>query len=189
MGTGDGLFVYNSARRDPDKFFIGIDANCRPLQKISEKIHRKPTKGGLSNVLFVQAAVETLPSELDGIASEIHVNFPWGSLLQAVAVGDEAVLRGLRQMCAPDALLQVVIGVDIERDRSEMERLGLPPLEAQYLKLALPGRYANAGFEIVKTETLAALSAAELQTSWAKRLKASHNRSFIRILARAIGKK
>jgi len=29
--------------------------------EISEKIYRKPTKGGLPNVLFVQAAVEALP--------------------------------------------------------------------------------------------------------------------------------
>ena len=54
VGTGDGLFVYNSARRNPDRLFIGIDANSRPLQKISERIHRKPAKGGLPNVLFLQ---------------------------------------------------------------------------------------------------------------------------------------
>ncbi|MCA1626211.1 MAG: class I SAM-dependent methyltransferase [Acidobacteria bacterium] len=79
IGTGDGLFVYQSARRNPNKFFIGIDANPRPLEKVSEKIHRKPSKGGLSNVLFLQSSVEDLPSELDSVADEVHVHFPWGS--------------------------------------------------------------------------------------------------------------
>ena len=48
IGTGDGRFVYQSARRNPNKFHIGIDPNTRPLTKISEKIHRKPAKGGLA---------------------------------------------------------------------------------------------------------------------------------------------
>ena len=48
IGTGDGRFVYQSARRNPNKFYIGIDPNTRPLTKISEKIHRKPAKGGLA---------------------------------------------------------------------------------------------------------------------------------------------
>ena len=44
IGTGDGRFVYQSARRNPRKFYIGIDPNVRPLEKISEKIYRKPAK-------------------------------------------------------------------------------------------------------------------------------------------------
>ena len=43
IGTEDGRFVYQSARRNPNKFYIGIDPNTRPLEKISEKIHRKPS--------------------------------------------------------------------------------------------------------------------------------------------------
>jgi tRNA G46 methylase TrmB len=49
IGTGDGLFVYQAARHNPRKFYLGIDANPQPLEKISEKIHRKPAKGGLQN--------------------------------------------------------------------------------------------------------------------------------------------
>ncbi|MGH9970191.1 MAG: methyltransferase domain-containing protein [Pyrinomonadaceae bacterium] len=85
IGTGDGLFVYQSARLNPKKFYIGIDPSPRPLEKISEKIHRRPAKGGLPNALFLQAAVEDLPGELDGVADEVHIHFPWGSLLGAVA--------------------------------------------------------------------------------------------------------
>src|SRR6185312_2067943 len=99
IGTGDGRFVYQSARQNPEKFYIGIDPNTPPLEKISEKIHRQPAKGGAPNVLFIQAAVEDLPAELDGVADEVHVHFPWPSLLRAVASGDVSVLRNLRRIC------------------------------------------------------------------------------------------
>jgi 16S rRNA (adenine(1408)-N(1))-methyltransferase len=65
IGTGDGRFVSVSAKSNPDKFFIGIDANVKPLEKPSMKATRKPSKGGLPNALFVQAAVEELPGELN----------------------------------------------------------------------------------------------------------------------------
>ncbi|MGB7924209.1 MAG: methyltransferase domain-containing protein [Pyrinomonadaceae bacterium] len=186
IGTGDGLFVYQRARRNPKKFYIGVDANTRPLEKVSEKVHRKPAKGGLSNVLFLQAAVEDLPPELDGIADEVHVHFPWGSLLRAVAVGDKEALRNLRRVCSIGALLEVVIGLDPERDRSEIERLGLQLLSIDHIDSALVHEYRSAGFEIVERGTLLPSEWPELQTSWAKRLKGNANRSLLYIVARAV---
>jgi hypothetical protein len=88
-------------------------------------------------------------------------------------------------MCTPRALLTVVIGFDVERDRSELDRLALPSLDCDYLRLELPWKYARAGFEIVKTETLTGANLSELKTTWARRLKSGHNRSFIRIVARS----
>ena len=185
VGTGDGLFVYNCARQEPQTFFIGIDANRRPLQKISERIHRKPSKGGLPNVIFVESAVEALPSELAGIASEVHINFPWGSLLSAVSGGNAAALTNLRRMCASQASLKVVVGLDPVRDRAEMERLQLPGLSLDYRDTTLASYYKNAGFEIVGSE-IGTVSDAKLETSWARRLRGNDNRSVIRLLARAV---
>jgi 16S rRNA (adenine(1408)-N(1))-methyltransferase len=133
IGTGDGRFVYRSARSNPDRFYIGIDVERRALEKVSEKIHRRPEKGGLPNVLFVQAPVEDLPHELDGCADEIHVHFPWGSLLQSVAVGEDRVLAGLRRIAAPGAWLEILIGIDDARDLGELRRLGIPPLTETYV--------------------------------------------------------
>ena len=177
IGTGDGRFVYQSARRNPNKFYIGIDPNTRPLEKISEKIHRKPTKGGAPNVLFIQSAVEDLPEELNGVANEIHVHFPWGSLLRAVAVGDVEVLSNLRRVCAEGALLEVVIGIDPVKDKTEIERLGIKP---EFIDDVLVENYRAAGFEIVETGLRA--SSQTLDTSWAKRLQ----RRVTFIVARAV---
>jgi 16S rRNA (adenine(1408)-N(1))-methyltransferase len=183
IGTGDGVFVYQSARRNPGKLYIGVDANPRSLEKVSEKIHRKPAKGGLPNALFVQAAVEDLPPELDGVADEVHVHFPWGSLLRAVATGDRGVLGNLRRICAPGALLEVVIGLDPEQDRGEMERLGLPPVSLAYIDSTLIPCYREAGFEVLERGLLSSSDWSRLQTSWAKRLQGGGNRSVFYVIA------
>ena len=189
VGTGDGLFVYQCARSNPNKFYIGIDANPRRLEKLSEKIHRKPAKGGLPNVLFLQASIEDLPSELDGVADEVHVHFPWGSLLRVVANGDGTGLNHLRRICACDALLEVVIGLDPERDRSEIERLGLSELTVEHIDRELALQYRAAGFEILERGVLGQSEWPKLRTSWAKRLQGNESREVTYIIARAAGLK
>src|SRR5687768_2836886 len=134
IGTGDGRFVYRSAQLNPRKFYIGIDAGRKPLEKISMKATRKPAKGGLPNVLFVQAAVENLPEEFDAAADEIHIHFPWGSLLRAVALGDKEILQSLRRISAPECLVEIIIGIDEERDKTEIEHLELPQFSLDYLE-------------------------------------------------------
>ncbi len=189
VGTGDGRFVCLGARQNPDKFFIGIDANASELVKLSEKIHRKPAKGGLANALFVQAAVEDLPCELDGIANEVHVNFPWGSLLRIVAAGDHDSLSNLRRICAPEAELKIFMSFDPERDRAEIERLELPSISEAFLKTIVVPRYQAAGFKVLESVVLSTSAWPELRTSWAQRLRDNEKRSLIYIFARASANK
>jgi 16S rRNA (adenine(1408)-N(1))-methyltransferase len=186
IGTGDGRYVYQSARRNPNNFYIGIDPNTRPLEKISEKIHRKPAKGGAPNVLFIQSAIEDLPDELNGVANEVHVHFPWGSLLRAVATGDVALLQNLRRICADDALLEVVIGIDPERDKSELERLDVQTLTLEIIDAVLVPNYTAAGLEIIERGIIAAFEWPALETSWAKRLQGNEQRPITYLIARAV---
>ena len=186
IGTGDGRFVYQSARRNPDKFYIGIDPSTRPLAKISQKVRRRPEKGGLANVLFIQAAIEDLPSDLDGVADEVHIHFPWGSLLRAVAVGEKAALSNIRRICSCDALLEVVMALDAERDQSEIQRLGIEPVTSEYLKTTLAARYRAAGFEVSEAEVCSS-DWPGLKTSWAARLRGRGGRPLAYLIARAAG--
>jgi 16S rRNA (adenine(1408)-N(1))-methyltransferase len=186
LGTGDGLSVYKRAQENPERFFIGIDPNRRPLEKISERIYRRPAKGGLTNVLYVQAAAEALPAELDGVASEVQVEFPWGSLLRGVAGGDKVILSSLRRLCSPNALLEVTIANDPDRDRSEWERLKLPPLSLAYLANELASKYEAAGFKIVCAEDFSLAHPSRLKSSWARRLRSS-SRLLFRIVGKAKG--
>lgn len=187
LGTGDGRFVYQSAKAHPERFYIGIDASHSALEKISQKSLRKPTKGGLPNVLYIHASLEDLPSELDGIADEVHVHFPWGSLLKAVASADSKMLLALHRICAPGAFLEVVFGLDPERDASEIQRLGLQPISSDCLSQTLIPGYKQAGFEIMEAGLLdqkewACLDA--LNTSWAQKLRHASDRSLVYFIAR-----
>jgi 16S rRNA (adenine(1408)-N(1))-methyltransferase len=176
IGTGDGRFVSAAARVNPNKFFIGIDANARPLEKLSTKVTRKPSKGGLPNVMFVQAAVEDLPDELEGSADEIHIHFPWGSLLKAVTTADEKVIGALRRVATVGCVLEIVIGIDPERDKSEIERLGIPDLTPVFLHSYLFPKYANAGFTRLDHGKLGPAEWSRLDTSWARKLQGNTDR-------------
>jgi 16S rRNA (adenine(1408)-N(1))-methyltransferase len=182
IGTGDGRYVLAAARSNANKFFIGIDANVKPLEKPSMKATRKPAKGGLPNAMFVQAAIEDLPDELDGVADEIHIHFSWGSLLRAVAAGEEAVLRSLCRIAAPGCLLEIVIGIDRERDKTEIERLGIPELSPAYLKGTLAPKFSEAGFRLLDHGELAGERWRSLETSWARRLGNTGSRSVTYLL-------
>jgi 16S rRNA (adenine(1408)-N(1))-methyltransferase len=181
LGTGDGAFVYQSAREDPSRFYVGLDAEPSALQEVSARALRKPAKGGLPNALFLRAAVEALPPDLSGVANEVHIHFPWGSLLHAVLTGDLAILHGIRGLCAPGALLEVVWALDFARDRAELARLGiltdLPEQDAL-------DRYKEAGFDVEEAGTLAESAWPHLQTSWARRLQGRRKLSYL--IARAV---
>lgn len=186
IGTGDGRFVYALARENPNKFFIGIDANAKPLEKISMKATRKPAKGGLPNVLFLQSAVENLPEELNGVADEIHIHFPWGSLLRAIAIGDEDILKNLKRISAPECLLEIIIGIDETRDRAEIERLELPALSIEYLETVLIPKYEAAGFEVIEKGVLNKSDWSRLETSWARKLQGNESRKVVYLIAQVV---
>ena len=137
----------------------------------------------------------------------MQVNFPWGGLLRTVLAGDS--LANLRRLCVPNALLKVVVGLDLERDRAELMRLEIHTLSPDYLSDALTLNYREAGFEIQRIDVrtpcvsggpeedppayaggsdinLEPAELSKLRSSWAKRLARNPNRNFIRIVARAL---
>jgi 16S rRNA (adenine(1408)-N(1))-methyltransferase len=185
IGTGDGRFVSAAARANPNKFFIGIDANVKPLEKPSMKATRKANKGGLPNAMFVQAAIEFLPVEFAGVADEIHIHFPWGSLLGSVVRGDEEILASLRNIAARDCLLEIMIGVDTERGATELSRLEIPELTETYFKNTFASRYNSAGFETVEIRQLNRNEWSKIETSWARKLSSGASRTVTMLVFRA----
>jgi hypothetical protein len=185
IGTGDGRYVSAAARANPNKFFIGIDANVKPLEKPSMKATRKAKKGGLANAMFVQVAIEFLPEEFAGVADEIHIHFPWGSLLKAVATGDPEILTSLRNIAAKDCMLEIVIGVDTERDATELARLDIPVLNDSYFRNVLASRYNAAGFRTVEIRQLSRVEWSKVDTSWARKLSSGASRKVTILVFRA----
>lgn len=95
LGAGDGRFVLATAAREPSTLVVGIDAEASRLAEASRRAARAPRKGGLPNALFVFAAAESLPRELDGSADVVTVHFPWARC----CAGWSAPNRGWLRLC------------------------------------------------------------------------------------------
>jgi len=60
------------------------------------------------------------------------------------------MLGNLRRVCAAAARLEIVVALDPERDRAEMERLGLQTLSLDYIDSVLTPGYRDASIAITK---------------------------------------
>jgi trans-aconitate methyltransferase len=99
IGTGDGRFVKHIAQTYPQSFVIGIDSCRENLQAVS--------RDDTANTLFVIANAQTLPSELNGLAGLVTINFPWGSLLEGLLTHEQSLISSLADVTQPTARLEV----------------------------------------------------------------------------------
>jgi 16S rRNA (adenine(1408)-N(1))-methyltransferase len=88
-----------------------MDAASASMAEISRRAARAPVRGGRTNLLFVVAAAETPPVELLGVADDIRILFPWGSLLRGVLGRDERVVRGIAALARPGARVTATVSV------------------------------------------------------------------------------
>lgn len=153
IGTGDGRYVRDVARRCPASFVIGIDACRENLRAVS--------RTAPDNALFVIANALALPGELYGLATRITINFPWGSLLAGLLDGDAALLTGIVALARPGAALEIRLN-------------GGAPAEAGYALDAGVTRIRYAigagGFTLRQSAPLDANALRACPTTWARRL-------------------
>jgi len=153
LGTGDGQFVRRMAGRHRDRFFIGVDA-CR------ENLHPN-SRATLPNTLFVIANAQSLPRELCGMASRVSINFPWGSLLESLLLGDPGLVNGLASVAAARADVDICLNADALASAG----WGLDP-GADQVEWVL-NRH---GWRTTARSTLTAGDLCTMHTTWAKRL-------------------
>jgi 16S rRNA (adenine(1408)-N(1))-methyltransferase len=187
LGTGDGRFVVSSARSDRATLWIGVDASLDGLTAASTQAARPAKKGGAENAIFVHSAAESLPYELDGLATGVTVLLPWGSLLAAVARPDVNVLARIGALCAPSAGFRALFTIDPVRDAKELERLGLREVGTPEWESRFRCAYDEAGFNDVTVRPVPMSVVAELGTTWAKRIARTPGRNAWEIRARRPG--
>jgi 16S rRNA (adenine(1408)-N(1))-methyltransferase len=171
LGTGDGKHVLAEARRRPDALVVGVDAGPDAMRRTAARAAAKPAKGGTPNAIFVWAAVEQLPPDLDGI-TEVHSLMPWGSLLRALVAPDEEVLRAVAGRCRPGAPFLVTLNLHAWRPPVP-EVGGTPEPTPESATERLAPAYARAGWTLESAEYLDDAAIAALGTSWTKRLGSS----------------
>src|SRR6266704_2224219 len=121
---------------------VGIDASAAAMAEASRRAAASPRRGGRPNALFVAAAAEALPPELDGLADLVTVHFPWGSLLRGLLGADPGVVGGIARVMRPGARLDLLVSVT-DRDHGA----GASPLEAKAIAALAPA-YRRLGLEL-----------------------------------------
>jgi 16S rRNA (adenine(1408)-N(1))-methyltransferase len=153
LGTGDGRYVEHVARTRPDCFVIGLDACCENLRQTSRRVRR--------NALYCITNVLAMPAELCGVATEVTINFPWGSLLEGLLAGDATLLAGLFDLSQTGAHLTVRL------NGGALAEAGWPLSDGA---VQIQRNLIASGFAIDQPVELGAGKLRQLPTTWAKRL-------------------
>ena len=153
LGTGDGRYLEQLARRNPGKFFIGLDACRENLVEVSRKAP--------GNSLFLIANGEDLPVELAGLADVITLNFPWGSLLAGLFESGSRLMAGLGMVAKPGARLELRL------NESAIRQAGHSLETAREQAVAA---LESGGFEVNSVEEVAVAGLKDFPSSWARRL-------------------
>ena len=159
-----------AAAAEAERLVVGVDASAAAMAEASRRAARPGGRGGLPNALFVVAAAEALPPELDGLADRVTVHFPWGSLLRGLLAADPAILDGLVRVMRPGATLSMLVS-STARDRGA----GVGPIDQRSLA-ALAVDYRRFGLEVTRVRPATPADVAASRSTWGRRLGAGAQR-------------
>jgi len=116
LGAGDGKWIYRLARVHPEWLCVAVDANAAGMREASRRAGRKPSRGGAANAWFIRASAEALPPALGGLADEIHIHLPWGSLPRGLLRPEPALLARIARLGRPGAVLSIRVNRSVLDD-------------------------------------------------------------------------
>jgi 16S rRNA (adenine(1408)-N(1))-methyltransferase len=114
-----------------------------------------------------------VPAELRGIADELTIAFPWGSLLTGTLARDERASRGIAGLVRPGG--GVVAHVSI----AARDRLDLVAPDEDVADLAR--RWRRYGLELCGVRLASPRAVAAMGSSWARRLATDPTRPIWRL--------
>jgi 16S rRNA (adenine(1408)-N(1))-methyltransferase len=119
------------------------------------------------------AAAERLPPELAGVADELKILFPWGSLLRGTLALEDAAAAsaGIASLLAPGALATALVSIE------DRDRLDLPRLDDEGAREALRERWSRHGLELCDLRPATTGEVAATRSTWARRLGAGRQRA------------
>jgi 16S rRNA (adenine(1408)-N(1))-methyltransferase len=145
---------------------IAVDVNAASMGDAARRAERRKT--ALPNTLFVVAAAESLPRELEGIADLVTVLFPWSSLLRGVVTGNGPVIGSLASTCRQGGQLIAMWSLT-----SRDGRFSDLPADGDR---AIYRAFERAGLRVVEHRAATPQEVAATHSSWARRLRAGRDR-------------
>lgn len=172
LGTGDGLYMWRLAKAEPETLAIGIDSAVDSLREGSSRALKKPARGGAENAMFLCANVLELLKEdaWKDLADHVSVNFPWGSLLQAVSYPFPDFLPCIHNLLKDDGTFELHINMFVFDDDVQRRTLGLPMLDEAYMEEKLLPAYEKDGFKCEGYTFVAAGAKTDIHSTWGSKL-------------------
>lgn len=180
LGTGNGKFVYELALNNPDILFIGIEPTASNLYEYSKKAN----KNKLDNLIYIITSIENLDDELNGLADKVYVNFPWGSLLEAIVKDMPELLGKIALLGKNGSEFNFTFAYSTIHEPVEIEKRKLPILTDDYLKFKLSEIYKQAGLIIEVCTNLKPQDINKFGTLWAKKLFLGKSRDVYNIISK-----
>jgi 16S rRNA (adenine(1408)-N(1))-methyltransferase len=187
LGTGDGLFAWRLAKEFPQKAVIGIDAAKDSLKEASSRAVKKPSRGGTPNAIFLCDNVLEMDNTFEGLADCVSVNFPWGSLLQAVIIPFPEFVSKMASLLKMGGELHQHINMHVFNDDEQRKNLGLPLVDDVYLQEKLIPIYADVGLELIEYFFIPAGEKTEVASTWGGRLTRNSSRPTLVFKCKKVG--
>ena len=115
-------------------------------------------------------------------ADRITVNFPWGSLLRAVAAPETTVLASIAALGRCDAAFTLLVNMATFDDAAYCAKLALPCPPVFACKDRTRAAYAEAGLEVMRIDANA--RTLPYRTTWGQRLTKGTQRQVLHLEAR-----
>lgn len=186
IGTGDGRQVYRFAKDNPNTLYVGIDPVKSNMLEISNKIIKKPAKGGLNNLILVIGAIENIPKELEAAADSLTVLFPWGSLLEGLVKPIPAILQNIVYLAKNSAMFEFILTYSESFESGEIQRRNLPDINLDYFDTTYRAELKHIGLNVENIEVLDNKYIRLFESQWSKRLAYGRKRDFFRIQGHVI---
>lgn len=140
----------------------------------SRRAARPEKKGGRPNAIFVVASAERPPAELLGLADELTIAFPWGSLLRGALALDRAAARGIVSLLRPGGEATILLSI------AERDALDIPPLD-DWSAAEIEARWGAFGPCVAGFRAATPAEVAATRSTWARRLSAGRDRTVWRL--------
>lgn len=180
LGTGNGKYVFDLALKNPDILFLGIEPTASNLYEYSKKAN----KNKLPNLIYIITSIENIDNDLNGMADKVYVNFPWGTLLEAIVKDMPELLSKIAQLGKKGALYNFTFAYSTIHEPNEIEKRNLPILNDDYLKSSLYDIYIKVGLIIESCVNLAPEDINKFGTLWAKKLFLGKSRDVYNIISK-----
>ena len=116
IGAGDGKGSLRKARSSPDSSVIALDSSFNALEESSKVALRKPSKGGVSNLICIYANIKNCSDLLEGIADLVRVYLPWGDLLEGIATCNPEIMKSITNSAKHGCEIQIVVNAQIWKE-------------------------------------------------------------------------